>query len=242
MTSAACLSPVPRARLAGSAAVSLLAHALVFATLLWQASPGHRSPPPAASDRPMMLWLRAAKPVAPLPPLAMVHVPAAAPRHPAATVPVIDATPEPAATALAPPGVSGVAFAPPALKPLSAVGRPSAARVADASTDVAATAIAAAPPPAVLMQPMLAAARAQLGHALTLQLSTLPVPPTAGDGQCTLAEEPDSLRCDDERLQTALADRAGALASLMRAYRHADPQARHVAVALREGHYRLDIR
>lgn len=232
-----------------SLGVSLAVHGLVLAALVWHAAPVRMPAVAGTPGRPMLLWLHAAARSARWPalqPVAVAAVPRTARLHPLATVPVIDLdTAAPASTA-APTGVSGIAFAPPRLRPFSPpVGGSGGgfASAPNAAPPTHAAGLPSAPPPAVLLQPMVAAAKAQLGQALSRQLSELPAPVAAGEGRCTLNDDaPAALRCDDDRLQQALADHAGALAGLLRAYRHADPQVVSVAVAFHGGRYRLDIR
>lgn len=246
----------PRAR--GPAAwgllVSLAAHGLLAAALLGDAASRSRRAAHSASGTGSVAWLRllppsvrtpdaVAAPRSGVPPPATSR-PRKARRPPAAAN---AAPPARAAPAAAPVAIDGAVFALPRIAyPSTAAPSPRAGdAIARAATAASAHGAAAAgygitPPPEVAVQRGIEAARAQMMHAMQLELGRLPLPGDAGEGRCTprTAQVP-ALSCDNAMLQRAVDARSAALAALLSAYGRVDAQAAGAAIEFRNGRYRL---
>lgn len=98
------------------------------------------------------------------------------------------------------------------------------------------------PPPAAMLaaQGMRDAARQHLLQMFHRQVAQWPLPGDGGDGDCTVAlNEPP--HCDSPALGQVLGAQAGPLGGLLQAYQGLEPRTQALAIAFREGRYRVAI-
>jgi hypothetical protein len=151
--------------------------------------------------------------------------------------PPVAAAPAAAASAAVQAAIDGSVFG---LPRIAFAGASPARWMPPAGRTGAAPLAAPAPPPAA-MQAVQAArdiGRQQLLQRLHHQMALWPLPGDGGNGDCTVAlEEP--LHCDSPALGQALLAQAGPLGGLLQAHHGLEPRTQALAIAFREGRYRV---